>query len=84
MGGAEPNGYGATYWNMYGTDGQPNMQMWSGQLGATAGQEQLSAAGYPQSYGTLQSGNPNSPYAGYLEKQIATYPIMIYTLTDCM
>ncbi|KAI6182759.1 Glutaredoxin domain and Thioredoxin-like fold domain-containing protein [Aphelenchoides bicaudatus] len=84
--GGEPNGYGASYWNMYNTDGQPSMQMWpGGQLGAataSAGQEQLSA--YPQSYGTMQNGNPNSPYAGYLEKQIANYPIMIYTLQDCI
>jgi glutaredoxin len=84
MGGGEPQGYGASYWSGYGTDGQqPDMQMWQGgQLGAAGGQEQ-----YPQSYGTMPGtgaiGTPNSPYAGYLEKQISSYPVMIYTLNGC-
>lgn len=78
---------GANYWNLYNSDGQPDMQVWQGgQLGAsaaTAGQEQQPMSAYPQSYGTM-TGNPNSPYAGYLEKQIASYPVMIYSLSECV
>lgn len=70
-------------WNSFGGDVSPGMQMWQGgQLGSTAtGQEQSAASGYPQAYGSYPgSSNSNSPYAGYLEKQIASYPVMIYTL----
>lgn len=82
-------GYGASpgFWNAFGGEGQPDMQMWQGTLGAAntgaaTGQE----AGY-QPYGTVPGtgaiGTPNSPYAGYLEKQISSYPVMIYTLNEC-
>lgn len=38
-------------WGGYSSDIQPDMQMWSGQLGSTAtGQEQLGSASYPQAY----------------------------------
>ncbi|KAL3093608.1 hypothetical protein niasHT_021674 [Heterodera trifolii] len=38
-------------------------------------------------YGSSAAGGgqmPVSPYSSYLEKQISTYPIMIYTLNECI
>ncbi|KAL3112695.1 hypothetical protein niasHT_013731 [Heterodera trifolii] len=38
-------------------------------------------------YGSSSAGGgqmPVSPYSSYLEKQISTYPIMIYTLNECI
>ncbi|KAI6241408.1 Glutaredoxin domain and Thioredoxin-like fold domain-containing protein [Aphelenchoides fujianensis] len=69
------SGYGGgSFWSGYGAAEGPDMQM---------GQEQ-----YQQPYGQMPGqgaiGTPNSPYAGYLEKQIASYPVMIYTLNECM
>ncbi|KAI6178579.1 Glutaredoxin domain and Thioredoxin-like fold domain-containing protein [Aphelenchoides besseyi] len=94
LGGEQTSGYGGgSYWSGYGADGSPDMQMWpGGQMGATGGmaqgQEQMSGAGYQQGYGQMPGagaiGTPNSPYAGYLEKQIASYPVMIYTLNECI
>jgi len=65
---------------------EPSMQMWPSTLSAysTNNQEpqqpqrQAVAVPYPSGYGVA------SPYAGYLEKQINSYPIMIYTLADCI
>ncbi|KAI1712767.1 glutaredoxin domain-containing protein [Ditylenchus destructor] len=86
---AEPYG---TYWND-GEAVQPDMQMWqsqgsygSGQYGGMV-QPQETMMTYPPNYGGLNGMGgmaPTSPYAGYLEKQIATYPVMIYTLNDCI
>jgi glutaredoxin len=71
-------------WSGYNTENQPNMQVWQGSLGSAAtGQQE--AASYPQGYGSLPgTSNPNSPYAGYLEKQIRDYPVMIYSLNECV
>uniref|UniRef100_A0A914GWK9 Glutaredoxin domain-containing protein n=1 Tax=Globodera rostochiensis TaxID=31243 RepID=A0A914GWK9_GLORO len=35
-------------------------------------------------YGSSAGQMPMSPYSSYLEKQISTYPVMIYTLSECL
>ncbi|CAD5209575.1 unnamed protein product [Bursaphelenchus xylophilus] len=90
--GPETGGFGSLsngFWSAYGQEGQPDMQMWQGPIGsATPNQPNVQEPGYGQSYGSIPGtgavGTPNSPYAGYLEKQISSYPVMIYTLNECI
>ncbi|KAH7700230.1 Glutaredoxin [Aphelenchoides avenae] len=80
-------GYG--YWNAM-DQASPDMQMWQGGVGSAQPAAQMPQVGvYPTTYGGMAAGGgaasaPQSPYSGYLEKQIKTYPIMIYTLNDCI
>uniref|UniRef100_A0A914LG17 Glutaredoxin domain-containing protein n=4 Tax=Meloidogyne TaxID=189290 RepID=A0A914LG17_MELIC len=48
-------------------------------------QQGSSYSGYGQYIGGQQSGGmPDGSYLNYLQKQINTYPVMIYTLADCI
>ncbi|CAD5206616.1 unnamed protein product [Bursaphelenchus okinawaensis] len=91
--GPSASGFGSlsnAYWSAYGNqDGQPDMQLWQGPVGsANSAQPTGQDSGYGQGYGAIPGtgavGTPNSPYAGYLEKQISSYPVMIYTLNECV
>ena len=88
---AQISGYGSpAYWAGFGAGAAAGAAATaaggSGDAAASAPEMSMSAnfqAG-GGGYGAGAIGTPQSPYAGYLEKQIASYPVMIYTLNECM